>query len=138
MNSSANLAEEFRNAWARPTVESLAALLHPDCILHVPGSKPSAGKEKSTNEFQRLLNWLPGFYGTISDFYCIDNIIFIEWMMHFPFKSKALNVKAIDKIIASDGLIKERFVVFDSAKVYRYILSHPAEWYSYYKYKKRN
>lgn len=135
MDLSIQLVEGFKEAWAKPTVEKLWALLHPNCILHVPGSKASTGKEISSNEFKRLLYWLPGFNGTVTEFHCIGNIIFIEWVMHFPFKAKTLNVKALDKIIESDGLIKERFVFLDSAKVFRYILTHPSEWYSYYNYK---
>lgn len=136
MNSNTRLAEGFKEAWASPEVKKLVDLLHSNCSLHIPGNRPCNGKEESSHEFEKLLKWLPGFCGTVKDYNCVDNIIFIEWVMHFPFKTKTLNVKALDKILASDGLIKERIVYFDSAKVFRYILVHPSEWYSYYRYQK--
>lgn len=129
------IAQGFSEAWQHPTPEKLISLIHPDTILYQPHLPPVRGKENAYREFQLFLNWMPDFYGTVNHFEGANNVVYIDWVMHFKIGRSEIPVRAIDKIVLADNLIKERAVYFNTLPLIKAIAKTPAIWSRYWKYR---
>ncbi|ELR69154.1 hypothetical protein C900_05434 [Fulvivirga imtechensis AK7] len=93
--------------------------------------------ESAYKEFKLFLKWVPHFKGEVISSSSEGNLLFIEWFMYFRFKNgHPLRVRAVDKIIVENGLIKERSVYFNTLPVILYILKRPWLWYGYLRYRR--
>ena len=129
------LDEQFSNAWLKPSPDELIKVIHPDTILYQPHLRPIKGKENAYKEFQRFMDWLPGFYGVTERYEGDKNLVFIEWQMKFPIGKRVISIRAVDRIFIEDGLIRERAVYFNTLPLIKAILGNPGGWRKYYKYR---
>lgn len=128
-------AEQFAEAWARPTPDGLVALLQPDVVLIQPHLPPIRGRDAALREFRRLLAWLPSFHGEITRWSESGNYVFIEWKMLLPLGHKTLSIPAVDRFLVRDGLGAERVVYFDQLRLMRAVAGNPRLWRGYLKYR---
>ncbi len=128
-------AERFAKVWKQPSVEQLVALLHPDVVLYQPHLPVMHGRAAAREEFQRLLHWLPGFYGEVKRFRGSEDVVFIEWQMVFPIGRKGVSIGAVDRFILQDGLGIERAVYFNQLPLLVAVLAHPRVWPGFWKYR---
>lgn len=125
----------FARAWKDPTLDRLAALLHPDITFYQPHLPPIRGKVAASGELQRLLDWLPELYGEVDRFQGSDGVVFIEWRMIFPIGRKGVSIRAVDRVLLQDGLSRERAVYFNALPLIVAIVTHPRTWAGYLKYR---
>lgn len=121
-------AERFADAWARPTVERLAALLHPEVVLYQPHLPTIRGQAAARAEFERLLRWLPELFGTVRRSCGSHGIVFIEWQMVFPIGRRGVSIAAVDRFVLQNGLGIERAVYFSPLPLLKAVLTHPSSW----------
>ncbi|WP_165797479.1 nuclear transport factor 2 family protein [Solimonas fluminis] len=128
-------AEQFAQAWARPTPAGLVALLQPDARLLQPHQPPIQGREAALEEFRRLLAWLPALHGEVTRWSQSGDTVFIEWRMRLPLGRRTITIPAVDRFLLRDGLGAERVVYFDPMRLVAAVLSHPPLWPGYLKYR---
>lgn len=128
-------AQQFADAWKRPTLERLLALLHSNVALYQPYGPPIRGKAAARVEFERLLRWLPGLHGTVTRAVGGRGIVFIEWVMHFPIGRRGVSIRAVDRFLLRDGLGIERAVYFNQMELVAAILTHPSSWRGFARYR---
>src|SRR5262245_39704354 len=121
-------AERFAEVWKHPSVEELVALLHPAVTLYQPHLPVMHGRAAAREEFQRLLQWLPGFHGDVERYRGSQGVVFIEWRMLFPIGNEGITIPAVDRFVIEDGLAIERAVYFNQLPLVMAILSHPGVW----------
>lgn len=130
-----SFASRFADAWAAPTPQRLADLLHPDVVLYQPHLPPIRGRDSAMREFERLFAFLPGLHGEV-DLACESgDVVFIEWRMKFPVGGRAAEIRAVDRLFLRDGLVIERAVYFDQVAMMRAVVAHPAMWRRYARYR---
>jgi ketosteroid isomerase-like protein len=125
---------KFAQAWDRPTVDALCALLHERASLYQPHRPPIRGRDAARGEFARLLRWLPGLRGDVELVRGGDGAVFIEWQMEFPI-GRGVSLRAVDRILLRDGLVLERRVYFDPRALMLAVLRAPAQWRGYLRYR---
>ena len=128
-------AQRFADAWKRPTLERLLALLHPEVVLYQPYGAPIRGKAAARAEFERLLRWLPGLHGTVKRTVGGRGVVFIEWVMHFPIGRRGVSIPAVDRFLLRDGLGIERAVYFNQMQLVSAVLTHPSSWRGFVHYR---
>lgn len=111
------------------------ALLHEDVVLYQPHLPPIRGKAEATQEFKKLLTWLPGLHGVIERASGDDEIVFIEWQLRLPVGKRTISIRAVDRFRLEDGLGTERAVYFDQLDLIKVVLAHPSLWLGYLKYR---
>src|SRR5262247_3825458 len=89
-------AQRFAAAWKQPTLDRLLPLLHPDVVMYQPHLPPIRGKAAASQEFARLLRWLPNLYGVVDRFRGAQGVLFIEWRMIFPFGRNGVSIRTVD------------------------------------------
>lgn len=116
---------QFREAWARATLDALMAPLRDDVTLIQPMSKPIVGKAAATNEFRRVLYRFPGMRGENISGLGQGNLVLIDWTMVLPVGAKTIRVPIVDKVLLEDGLVKKRTAYFDPTLVSGPLLRSP-------------
>ena len=127
-------AEKFAATWSRPTPEQLVALLHEDVVLRQPHLRAIRGKAAALAEFRKLLTALPDFHGEGFNAVGDEQQVFIEWRMT-PTRNHPGHIPAVDRISLRDGLVLERVVYFDQFALLRQVLTRPAIWGGFLKYR---
>lgn len=138
VNRSANiaeLAEKFSAAWRQPNPARFAALLHEDCLLLQPATKPVRGRDAAGREFERLVKWLPDIKGHIDLTSSIGDVLCVVWRLTFTLGRKPFELRIVDRIVMQDGLIKEREAYYDSLRFMLALLRRPSAWPGYWRYK---
>jgi len=128
-------AEQFAQAWARPTPAGLVALLQTDVRLLQPHRPPIHGREAALVEFHRLLAWLPALHGEVTRWSQSGDTVFIEWRMRLPLGRRTIMIPAVDRFLLRDGLGAERVVYFDTVRLVAAVASHPRLWGGYLRYR---
>lgn len=121
-------SEYFAEAWSQPSPERLVALLHDDVLLLQPHRPPLRGKAAAYRDFSRLLQWLPGLYGSVDRWVENGDTAFIEWRLQLPLKKTIASIPAVDRFVLKDGLGLERCVYFDQLLMNRIVAGHPELW----------
>src|SRR5262249_12335284 len=102
------VVERFAYAWANPQLERFMELLHPDVLLLQPVHRPIRGRTAARAEFARLLQWLPDMRGTVDQTAVNGSLALIAWRLVFPLARRSHELRIVDRIVISDGLIRER------------------------------
>jgi hypothetical protein len=125
----ARFVERFAAAWARPTVERLAALMHPEVRLRAPLMSPTNGLAASREEMRRLLLLWPDVRIEVERWSGSGDLVFIEITMHATVASRPARVAAIDRILLRDGQVLERVTyVADPLPLLTTLLLRPSGW----------
>jgi len=125
----ARFVEKFTAAWARPTVEALAALLHPHVRLRAPMMNPTDGYAASREEMRRLLLLWPDVHIEVGRWSATDDLVFIDITMHATVAGQPTRIRAIDRILLRDGLVLERVsYVADPLPLLMTMLLRPSGW----------
>lgn len=135
MNKQLNFSERFTATWQNPTAHKLGELLADDIVLYQPHMTPIKGKQAAVQEFERLLNWLPGTHSVVKCWREDEEIALIEHELNFPFGNKCIKLPAVDRFILADGLARERVVYFDQVRLITAVLKHPSKWKGYFDYR---
>jgi ketosteroid isomerase-like protein len=132
----ARIVERFREAWAKPDVERFMELLHPEVCLFQPVTPAVVGIDAARREFRRLLAWLPDLQGTV-DSWGIgeDGQILIAWRLRFTLGRGPFELRIVDRIVALDGMIREREAYFDSLGFMLATLRRPSAWTGFLRYR---
>jgi len=125
----------FTAAWHAPSAERLVALLHEDVVLRQPSQPPIHGRAAALADFRRLFAWLPALRGEVDRAHGADGLVFLEWRMLFPFGRHGLTLRAVDRFLLRDGLAIERAVYFDQVPLIAAVLTHPAHWLGFVRYR---
>jgi hypothetical protein len=128
-------ARRFAVIWKHPTAERLVTLLHPEVVLYQPYGPPIHGRPAARAEFERLLRWLPGLHGTVERAVGARSVVFIEWQMYFPIGRRGVRIQTVDRFLLRDGLAIERAVYFNQLQLATAILTHPAVWRGFARYR---
>jgi hypothetical protein len=121
--------EKFTAAWTRPTVEGLAALLHPEVRLRAPLMNPTAGYVASREETRRLLALWPDVRIDVGRWSATDDLVFIDITIHATFAGRPIRIEAIDRILLRDGLVVERVsYVSEPLSLLLNVLLRPSGW----------
>jgi hypothetical protein len=126
---------DFTEAWAHPRVDRFAELLHPDCTLLQPVTKPIRGREAARAEFAKLLRWLPDLRGVVDRSAVHDDLALIAWRLFFDLGGTPYELRIVDRILVADDLIKEREAYYDSLGLMLALLRHPTSWPGYWRYR---
>jgi hypothetical protein len=129
------IAKAFDEAWRKPSPDELICLIHPNTVLYQPHLPPIHGRENAYREFELFLNWMPLFHGEVKHFVGRDQIVYIDWIMHFTIGRCHVPIRAIDKITLVDDLIHERAVYFNTLPLIKVIARTPSIWLQYWKYR---
>jgi ketosteroid isomerase-like protein len=125
----ARFVEQFAAAWARPTVERLAALLHPEVRLRAPLMNPTDGYAASREEMRRLLLLWPDVHIEVERWSASGDVVFIEITMHATVAGRPARIPAIDRILLRDGLVLERVTyVAEPLPLLMTLLLRPSAW----------
>ena len=128
-------AEQFAEAWAAPTPERLAALLHDDVVLYQPHAAPMRGKQAALREFRRLLAFASALHGKVIRSSQAGDTVFIEWIMRLPAGDAVIEIPAVDRFRVEGGLGVERVVYFDQLAMAAAVLRHPRLWTGFARYR---
>ena len=115
----------FADAWAKPTPDGLAALLHPQVRLVAPLSRPVTGREAARAEFARLLGLLPDLHARVHRWGANGATIFIEFTLHASAGGRPFQWDVVDRFSVRDGLALERVSYFDSLPLTKVFLRNP-------------
>jgi hypothetical protein len=125
----AHFVEKFTAAWARPTVERLGALMHPEVRLRAPLMSPTNGLAASCEEMRRLLLLWPDVRIEVERWSATGDLVFIEITMHATVAGRPTRIPAIDRILLRDGLVLERVsYVADPLPLLTAMLLRPSGW----------
>lgn len=121
--------QAFAEAWARPTAERLAALMHPDVRLAAPMMRATVGKTASLEEMRRLLLLWPDVHVEVERWSGSGDVVFIEFTMIATFAARPLRIPGIDRIVLKDGLAFDRVTyVADPLSMLSIPLLRPSGW----------
>ncbi len=129
------MVERFTRAWASPQLDRFMELLHPEVLLLQPVTKPIRGREAARTEFARLLHWLPDLRGTVDDSAVNGPLALIAWRLRFTLGGAPYELRIVDRIVVSDGLIREREAYYDSLRLMLAVVSRPRSWRGYWWYR---
>jgi len=129
------VVERFAFAWANPQLERFMELLHPDVLLLQPVTRPIRGRAAARAEFSRLLRWLPDLRGTVDQSAVRDAVALIAWRLAFTLGRQPYELRIIDRLVVSDGLIREREAYYDSLRLMLALLRRPRSWPGYWWYR---
>lgn len=132
--SVSELAQKFEAAWATPDTERFVALLHPQCRLLQPATRPVHGDESGRREFARLLRWLPDIRGVVDQWFGDGVTLVVVWRLLFALGGKPFELRIVDRIVMADGLIREREAYYDSLHFMWNLIKRPAAWFGYLRY----
>ena len=129
------VAERFAAAWAHPNLDRFMELLHPDVALLQPVTRPIRGRDAARAEFAKLLRWLPDLRGTVDQTAVRDAVALIAWRLAFTLGGRPYELRIVDRIVVSDGLIREREAYYDSLQLMIVLLGRPRAWLGYWRYR---
>jgi ketosteroid isomerase-like protein len=129
------VVERFTVAWAHPQLERFMELLHPDVLLLQPVTRPIHGRDAARAEFSRLLRWLPDLRGTVDQSAVRDAVALIAWRLAFTLGRRPYELRIVDRLVVSDGLIREREAYYDSLRLMGVLLRRPRSWPGYWWYR---
>jgi ketosteroid isomerase-like protein len=130
-----SVIERFTQAWARPQLEHFMELLHPEVLLLQPVTRPIRGREAARTEFARLLQWLPDLRGTVDQSAVRGPLALIAWRLAFTLGRQPYELRIVDRIVVSDGLIREREAYYDSLRLMIAVIRRPRSWPGYWWYR---
>ena len=128
------LAQKFARAWTAPNPDRFAALLHPQCRLLQPATKPILGSDAARGEFERLIRWLPDIRGEVDRTYADESTLVIVWRLSFRLGGQPFELRIVDRIVMADGLIREREAYYDSLRFMWTLMRRPSAWFGYLRY----
>jgi ketosteroid isomerase-like protein len=129
------VVERFTFAWAHPCVDGFVELLHPDVLLLQPVTRPIRGRAAARAEFTRLLRWLPDLCGTVDQTAVRDAVALIAWRLAFTLGRRPYELRIVDRLVVSDGLIREREAYYDSLRLMLDLIRRPRAWPGYWWYR---
>jgi len=129
------IVERFAAAWANPALDRFLELLHPQVRLLQPVTPPIVGRDAARAEFARLLQWLPDMRGTVDESATVDNVALIAWRLRFGLGGRPFELRIVDRLVISDGLIREREAYYDSLGFMIVLLRRPRAWPGYWRYR---
>jgi hypothetical protein len=124
----AAFVEGFADAWARPTPQRLAKLLHPDVVLKAPMTRTTHGLDEARSEFARLLDLLPDLRGEVHGWSTGGQYLYIDLTLSASAGGERFSWPLIDRFRIVDGLAIERVSYFDPSPIVRAALRHPSLW----------
>lgn len=128
-DATARFVQAFADAWARPTPEGMAALMHPEVRLEAPMMNVTLGKAASLEEMRRLLLLWPDVHVEVERWRGAGDLVFIEFAMIATFAGRPLRIRGIDRIVLKDGLAIERVTyVADPLSMLSILLTRPSGW----------
>ena len=130
-----SVADRFAAAWETPQLERFVELLHPDVRLLQPVTRPIVGREAASEEFSRLLAWLPDMRGTVDRTAVHDDTLLIAWRLRFTLGKGPYELRIVDRIVVADGLIREREAYYDSLALMIALVRRPSAWAGYWRYR---
>ena len=135
MSDTRAVVEQFTAAWAHPRAEKLVELLHPDCLLLQPVTRPIRGREAARAEFAKLLGWLTDLRGTVDRSAVDGDLALVAWRLHFTLGGAPYELRIVDRLVVEDGLIREREAYYDSLALMLAVLRRPRAWLGYLRYR---
>ena len=125
----------FAKTWARPSVEGLLALLHPNARLAAPMMPVVVGHRQCAVELERLLAVWPDVHLEVVRSATMGNAVFIELILHATFAGKPVRIPAIDRILLEDGLCLERVSFVADLSSLLAPLMRPTGWFKLWRYR---
>jgi ketosteroid isomerase-like protein len=106
----------FRRFWASPDAARVENALTEDVVGHWPGhDEPVRGKDDYTRCIAALVEAFPGMHLEVVEHAQVNDITFVNWVMHATGKSGPFELTGIDRVRVRDGLVAENLIVFDTA-----------------------
>jgi SnoaL-like domain len=118
----------FADAWARPTPERLARLLHPDVRLVAPMMASTVGLDEAREEFGRVIGLLPDIRGRVHRWSGAGDVVFIEFTLSATFGGRPVEWRLVDRFLLADGLAVERVSYFDPLPLAATLIRRPSGW----------
>jgi ketosteroid isomerase-like protein len=90
--------EQFRTAWAAPTIDLLLALMHPDITYVQPLLPDVHGREQAGAHWRRIFSLGPDLRVDVVEWAAsADNVVYIEVRAHATVGGKALSWPAVER-----------------------------------------
>lgn len=121
----AQFVEAFAEAWAKPTPDRLAGLLHPAVRLVTPLSPVVEGRDAARAEFARLLGLLPDLHAEVHRWGAHGDVVFIEFTLHARAGGRPFQWDVVDRFLLERGLARERVSYFDSLPLTKVFVRNP-------------
>jgi ketosteroid isomerase-like protein len=110
--------EGFARFWANPNPAVLPPLLAEDVVGHFPGeAEPIRGREAYVAKIAQFLEMLPDLRLEVADHATTGGHHFIRWIARATGAKGPFEFSGIDRIEMREGLVRENYVVFDTARL---------------------
>jgi hypothetical protein len=111
------MVEGFARFWADPNPAVLPPLLAEDVVGHFSGDpEPVRGRDAYVARIAQFLQLLPDLRLEVAEYATNGEFHFIRWIGRATGAKGPVELSGIDRIRVQDGLFRENFVVFDTAR----------------------
>ncbi len=120
------MVEGFARFWANPNPAVLPPLLAEDVVGHFSGDPmPVCGRDAYVAKITQFLELLPDLRLEVAEHATNGEFHFIRWIARATGAKGPLEMSGIDRIRVTNGLVKENYVVFDTARFASLINGQP-------------
>jgi hypothetical protein len=117
MEPPSQTVQGFSAFWANPDPAVLPPALAKDVVGYFPGdAEPVRGVAAYVARIAQFLDLLPDLRLEVAEYATNGEFTFIRWIARATGANGRLEFSGMDRIRVQDGLVKENFVVFDTAQ----------------------
>jgi ketosteroid isomerase-like protein len=121
----ADFVDRFARAWADPSSERFAELLHPDVVLIQPIGPVVHGRAEADAFFRRLIALIPDLRGEVLSWGHRDDAVFIELRLHGTLGGRRVEWITLDRIQLDAGTVRRRVAYFSPLPLLRAVALRP-------------
>jgi ketosteroid isomerase-like protein len=126
--SAASFLARFEAAWRSRDVAKLGGLLHPDIELIQPIRSKTRGRRAAIQVLTDFLSLMPDAELAIHDAVVREDTAFIDFSFTGTIGRRPVQLRMMDSIELSGGLIRKRVCCFDPSAVWLAIATQPRMW----------
>jgi ketosteroid isomerase-like protein len=128
MDDAESFVRRFAAFWARPSLEGMDALLHPDVVLVQPLAGTLRGLSRAKAEFARIFAAVPDLRGEVDRWCARDAAVFVELRLSGTLGRSRVEWPVVDRFLLEDGLAVERVSYFDPTRLLAAVAARPSSW----------
>lgn len=109
--------DKFAAVWAKPSLEGLATLMHPDTQNQIPPMTGPADREGVLAHFDQVLKQLPDLWLEVIRWAPTGDSALVEWRAHATVAGKPLSWTGVDRFGIRGERMYEARVYWDTRQV---------------------
>ena len=122
----------FGEGWAQPKpdgfIDHFRPRFHPEARLVQPTLPPASGWPEVEARFRELFALFPDYQVTVDDWAARGEVIWIGLTHRTTIGRRVATWRGVDRIVLSEGLLRERVAYFDSLATLPPALLAPRTW----------